>query len=160
MNKYENYPIDIIPERIIAAQKSFIPMPPAPIKPQQPNILKEHYVALTICIITIILSITYKFSPIESMWGINVVLLTLFCISASATVFETIKNKIKSTTNEKENQKFELLMQRYIKECGERKDIETKNTDPVALTEYRRKKVIENLIITNTSLISAHNTIF
>ncbi len=158
MNKYENYPIDIIPERIIAAQKSFIPMPPTPIKPQQPKILKEHYVALTICIITIILSITYKFSPIESMWGIKVVLLTLFCISASATVFETIKNKIKSTTNEKENQKFELLMQRYVKECGERKDIETKNTDPVALTEYRRKKVIENLIITNTSLISAHNT--
>lgn len=157
MNRYENYPINIIPERIITAQKSFIPMPPKPIKPLPPKVLKVRYIAMIICITTVVLAISYKFMPIESMW-INVSLAVLFSVSSVATVFEILKNKFKIAANEKENTKYELLMQRYIKECSEQVEVESQNNNPITLTEFRRKKVIENLLITNTALVPAHNS--
>ena len=152
MYNYNQYPASILPQQIIEAQNSKIPVPRAPQKPERPALEKFRHTGLFITVAAVAMIAAYKFSVVPSNTWLTA-MLTVFLVSGvGVTVYNCISNRFKKLANQKAQENYEYLMRRYNDELAAIDEVNRQNNDRVSLARYRGELVKELLQNTNCQL--------
>ncbi|MBR4214698.1 MAG: hypothetical protein IKR94_05215 [Bacteroidales bacterium] len=152
MYNYNQYPASILPQQIIEAQNSKIPVPRTPRKPERPTLEKFRHTGLFITVAALAMIAAYKFSVVPSNTWLTA-MLTVFLVSGvGVSVYNFVSNRFKKLANQKAQENYEYLMRRYNDELAAIDEVNRQNNDRVALARYRGELVKESLQHTNCQL--------
>lgn len=152
MYNYNQYPASILPQQIIEAQNSKIPVPRTPRKPERPTLEKFRHTGLFITVAALAMIAAYKFSVVPSNTWLTAMLTVILVSGVGVSVYNFVSNRFKKLSNQKAQENYEYLMRRYNDELAAIDEVNRQNNDRVALARYRGELVKESLQHTNCQL--------
>lgn len=143
INIRHKYPLISIPEKIANACNSLIPITLSTQEPEleKKEAIKPNYQAAISLAVVSVLILFYLIPSIPSNNAITVFLIVLLGVATGFAIIEMTNNKTLKYINSLENRRHSMVLDGYIDDLREVKNIENKNADAKTVNAFRKGKV-------------------